>query len=134
VADLISEGVGRTVSPETRETVQAVAELTDGANGIRQTAVADVLQLDKATVSRRVRKALDGGYLRNLEEHRGKPHCLVTGDPLPEEQVILPAPEDLHGCAVAETPPPSMDGDGTSTGPAPGDLFIAAYDDEEPAP
>ena len=29
-----------------------------------------------------------------------------AGDPLPDEQVILPEPGGLHGCTVAETPPP----------------------------
>lgn len=53
-----------------------------------------------------MRKALDGGYLRNLEEKRGRPHRLKPGDPLPDEQVILPAPEELHGCTVAEGTPP----------------------------
>jgi hypothetical protein len=107
VADLISEGVGATVSPETRETVRAVAVLAEGSNsGVRQAALAEQLQLDRGTVSRRARKALDGGYLRNLEERRGKPHRLVVGDPLPDEQVILPEPGVLHGCTVAETPPP----------------------------
>ena len=106
VADLISEGVGATVSPETRETVQAVERLEpDHEDGVRQNALAEELGLDRSTVSRRVRKALDGGYLRNLEEHRGRPHRLVSADPLPEEQVILPdrgrsrgGCARLHGC------------------------------------
>jgi hypothetical protein len=107
VADLISEGVGRTVSPETRETVHAVERLApEHEEGVRQTALAAELNLDRGTVSRRVRKALDGGYLRNLEEKRGRPHRLLPGDPLPEEQLILPEPEQLHGCTVADTPPP----------------------------
>jgi winged helix-turn-helix DNA-binding protein len=113
VADLVSEGVGRTVSPETRETVQAVERLEPGhENGVMQTALAAELGLDRGTVSRRVRKALDGGYVRNLEEHRGRPHRLLPGDPLPDEHVILPDPEELHGCAVAETPPPGQGGNG----------------------
>lgn len=38
----------------------------------------------------------------------------MSADPLPEEQVILPDPEDLgeggvHGCTHAETPPPQGD-------------------------
>jgi len=111
VADLISEGVGRTVSPETRETVQAVERLApDHEGGVRQKVVAAELALDTGAVSRRVRKALDGGYLRNLEDRRGRPHRLLPGDPLPEEQVILPEPEELHGCTVAETPPPEGNG------------------------
>ena len=102
VADLISEGVGRTVSPETRETVQAVERLeADHDDGVRQTALAAELELDRGTVSRRVRKALDGGYLRNLEEKRGKPHRLLrgsaprrAGDPPRIRGVAR-----LHGCA-----------------------------------
>ena len=110
VGDLISEGVGRTVSPETRETVQAIERLApDHEDGVRQIALAAELDLDRGTVSRRVRKALDGGYLRNLEEKRGRPHRLLPGDPLPEEQVILPEPGELHGCTVAEDPPPKGD-------------------------
>jgi hypothetical protein len=106
VAELISEGVGRTVSPETRETVQGVEQLeSDHPDGVRQNVLAPELGLDRSTVSRRVRKALDGGYLRNLEDKRGRPHRLVCGDPLPDEQVILPEPATLergvHGCAVA---------------------------------
>jgi hypothetical protein len=111
VADLISEGVGRTVSPETRETVQAVDDLApEHQEGVRQTTLAEKLQLDRGTVSRRVRKALDGGYLRNLEEKRGRPHRLLPGDALPEEQVILPEPQRLRGCPIAETPPASNNG------------------------
>lgn len=104
VADLVSEGVGRTVSPETRETVEAVARLaSDHPDGVRQTTLAAELELDKGTVSRRVRKALHGDYLRNREEHRGRPHRLTLGEPLPDEQAILPEPEELHGCTVAPT-------------------------------
>jgi hypothetical protein len=107
VGTLISEGVGRTVSPETRETVGAVAELApESEAGVRQTALAARLDLDAGTVSRRVRKSLDGGYLRNLEDRRGKPHRLLPGDPLPEDQVILPEPERLQACTPAEAPPP----------------------------
>jgi hypothetical protein len=116
VADLISEGVGRTVSPETRETVEAVERLEpDREDGVRQTALAEELALDKSTVSRRVRKALDGGYLRNLEEKRGLPHRLVCGDPLPEQQLILPEPGELHGCTVVQTPPPKANSEATET-------------------
>ena len=107
VADLISEGVGRTVSPETRETVQAVERLEpDHQDGVMQTALAAALKLDRGTISRRVRKALDGGYLQNLEDKRGRPHRLVPGDQLPDEQVILPEPVELHGCTVQRPHPP----------------------------
>ena len=54
--------------------------------------------------------AADDGYLRNLEDKRGKPGRWVIGDPLPESVDLLPDPAqlatadttpDLSGCAVA---------------------------------
>lgn len=38
------------------------------------------------------------GYLRNQQTSRGKPARYVVGDPLPEEQVILPTVETLKAC------------------------------------
>ena len=73
-------------------------------------AVAEELRLDKSNVSRRLRVAADGGYLRNLEDKRGKPGRWVIGDPLPESVDLLPDPAQLAtadttpdqgGCAVA---------------------------------
>jgi hypothetical protein len=72
--------------------------------------IADHLHLDKSTVSRRLSVAADGGYLRNLEDKRGKPGRWVIGDPLPEPVDLLPDPTqlatantapDLGGCTVA---------------------------------
>ena len=54
--------------------------------------------------------AADGGYVRNLEDKRGKPGRWVIGDPLPESADLLPDPAqlatadttaDMDGCAVA---------------------------------
>ncbi len=54
--------------------------------------------------------AADGGYVRNLEDQRGKPGRWVIGDPLPESVDLLPDPAqlatadttpELGGCAVA---------------------------------
>ena len=108
VADIIAEGVGQTVSETTRETVEAVAAL-ESANGVMVREIAEKLQLDKSNVSRRLRMAAEGGYLRNLEEKRGKPGRWVVGDPLPESADLLPDPAqlatddttpDLGGCGL----------------------------------
>ena len=53
-------------------------------------------KLNKSTVSRRVGTALAGGYLKNLEDKKGRPFRLELGDPLPEECEILPAPDVLE--------------------------------------
>ena len=63
--------------------------------GRRGAGVAEKLQLDKSNVSRRLRVAADGGYLRNLEDKRGKPGRWVIGDPLPESVDLLPDPAQL---------------------------------------
>jgi hypothetical protein len=94
VGEVIAEGVGATVSETVRETVLAVAE-TASPEGVGLGALADRLKLDKSTVSRRLRAAADGGYVRNLEDKRGKPGRWVVGDPLPETLDVLPDPMQL---------------------------------------
>ena len=109
VADTIAEGVGQTVADTVRETVETVAALAS-KDGVMARGVAEKLRLDKSNVSRRLRMAADDGYLRNLEDKRGKPGRWVIGDPLPESVDLLPdpaqlatadTPVDLGGCAVA---------------------------------
>ncbi len=49
--------------------------------------------------------AIERGYLRNLEERKGRQARLVLGEPLPEDIAVLPAVDTLaarvEGCAVA---------------------------------
>lgn len=108
-AHLIAEGVGSTVSPTVRETVKAVKEWTV-ATGCTAVEIAKQLKLDKSTVSRRLSVAAGEGYIRNLEDKRGKPGRWITGDPLPENCDLLPQPHNLElpetravtgGCSVA---------------------------------
>jgi hypothetical protein len=95
VADLISEAVGSTVSPTVRDTVAAVEVLSvTHAEGVATRQVADHLKLDRSTVARRLTMA--GGYLRNLEDRRGRPGRWQIGDPLPEQIDILPDPADVE--------------------------------------
>lgn len=111
VKDIVSEGAGSTVSESVRETVRAVEKIVaEGKEDGRQVEasvlqVANVLGLDKSAASRRVKRALAGGYLINQELGKGKPFRLVPGDTLPEEREILPRPEALEsGCTVASGP------------------------------
>jgi hypothetical protein len=94
VADVMAEGVGATVSETVRQTVEAVAAIAP-PTGVQLQPLADKLALDKSNVSRRLRQAADGGYVRNLEDKRGKPGRWVVGDPLPEATVLLPNPAQL---------------------------------------
>jgi hypothetical protein len=96
VLPVISEGVEATVSPALRETVEAVAELSrQHDRPVSVTELAQRLKLDKSATSRRVRVALDLGYLVNTEDRRGRPAKLLPGEPLPTEEPILPSPETV---------------------------------------
>lgn len=100
VADLVSEGVEAAVPTTIRETVETLNQLRrEGPPSVTVAKLAKELDLDKSSMWRRVRAAIDRGYLRNLEVARGRPARLVPGDPLPEDVEILPAPKRLHGCA-----------------------------------
>jgi hypothetical protein len=119
IADVIAEGVEKTVKPEVRELVEKVGEIcADGESEVTQSELGEALKLDKGSVSRRVRAALDGGYLVNREERRGRPHRLVPGNALPDGIDLLPGAEELHGCTV---------GVGDST-PCPPTDDVAAFD------
>ena len=82
-----------------------MAELqTDaGSDGVSMTILGQKLKLDKSSTSRRAKEAIARGYLKNLEDRRGRPARLVLGDPLPDDVVVLPTPEALKQrcCTVA---------------------------------
>jgi hypothetical protein len=106
VADLVSEGIEVTVPKTVRETVEAVKSLRQASSGEPVTLVelARELELDRSSVSRRVRNAKDRGYLRDLEENPRKPSRLVPGDNLPDDLQILPAPEDMRAGMQGRAP------------------------------
>ena len=105
VADLVSQGVGTTVSGTLRDTVSAVKELRReaGDEGVSMTALGKRLDLDKSSISRRAKDAISKGYLKNLEDKRGSPARLVLADPLPDDVVVLPTLGTLSErcCTVA---------------------------------
>jgi hypothetical protein len=117
VEGLVSEGVGSTVKPEVRAVVEAAAcLLKEGSAEVSQAELRKALNLDRAVISRRVAAALDGGFLKNLEDRKGRPARLVLGDELPADSDVLPAPdkldeqEVLRCCAVVQggTHPPPL--------------------------
>jgi hypothetical protein len=97
IGEIVSEGVELSVSNATRETVEAVTKLcADGAEGVSVSGVADHLKVHRSTASRRVEVALSKGYLKNLEDKRGRPFRLVLGDPMPDAAELLPGPEKVR--------------------------------------
>jgi hypothetical protein len=129
VSGLIAEGVEATVPKTIRETVEAVENVIDGWDEDHATnkAVAEELEIDKAAASRRVRTAIGRGYLKNLEDRKGHPARLVLAESMPEDQEILPAPEELQGVdpltvdreGIQHPPPPSEAGIGGGSNTSP---------------
>ena len=121
VADLVSEGVEATVQPIVRQTVEAVSRLLKegGEESVSARALGQELGLEKGPVSRRVRLATDAGYLKNLEDRKGRAARLVPGDPMPEDLQILPTVKKLaEECSTVSSasggighPPPPEDDD-----------------------
>jgi len=99
VADLIAEGVGATVPPTVRETVEAV-RLLDPGEGATVKAVAERLRLDRSATQRRIQAARDRGYLVNLEDKRGRPARYTPSEPMPDELELLPRAVPAEGVQV----------------------------------
>ena len=55
------------------------------------------MDLDPGATSRRVRQAKHRGFIKNLEDKKGKPARLVLGDPMPDDLDVLPKPDTLEG-------------------------------------
>ena len=111
VADIISGTLGQSVSPATREVVKAVTDITGaGAEHATYAQLAERLEIDKSSVSRRARVGVAGGYLHNEEDRNGKPARIVLGEPLPDDVLVLPTVDQVADrCTVAvdSEPPPT---------------------------
>jgi hypothetical protein len=97
VLDVISQGIEVAVAPIVRETVEAVRVLiATGRTEVSLREIADALRLDKSAASRRIASAVQAGYLRNLEDRKGRPARVCLGEAMPEELPVLPPAEVLH--------------------------------------
>ena len=111
VAHIVAEGVEATVPATVRETVKAVQKIiAKGSDGALVNQIAAELRLDRSAASRRAQAAAAAGYLRNDEDKRGRPARYELGEPMPDEQEILPRPEAVQVCSCVEgvrahTPP-----------------------------
>src|SRR5215217_3577816 len=144
VSGLIAEGVEATVPKTVRQTVEAVDNVITGWGEEHATikAVAEDLEIDKAAASRRVRSAIGRGYLKNLEDRKGHSARIVLAESMPEDQEILPAPEELEGVdpltvdrgGIQHPPPPSeahVGGGGSNTSPETGSTDQRSREREE---
>jgi hypothetical protein len=97
MADLLATAAELKMRKAIAATIVAVKEAEPVAGGgvtVRQ--VADALDLDRSSAQRRLRKAVDDGYLINLEERKGRgARYQVSGEVLKEGGTLLPTPEQL---------------------------------------
>ncbi len=99
VADLLAEGIEASIPPAVRQTVEAVSRLMREERGkysVQVMEVARELRVEKSLAWRRVQHAIKLGFLVNQEEHKGMPARLVLGEPLPDDQEVLPSADDLR--------------------------------------
>jgi hypothetical protein len=98
VAGLVSEGVEATVPATIRETVEKLTLIyAEDSEPVTIVKLAEEVKLDKSSTWRRVRTAIDRGYLKNLEDRKGRPAKLVPGDPLPAEIALQPCNPKTNG-------------------------------------
>lgn len=95
--DPIAQGTHAAVAPIVQETVEVVGALiSTGRTEVSLREITDALRLDKSAASRRIASAVQAGYLRNLEDRKGRPARVCLGEAMPEELPVLPPAEVLH--------------------------------------
>jgi hypothetical protein len=112
---IIAEASGTSVAKEVQETVDAVrvaATNTAPDDGATAFEVAKLLKLDKSSAWRRLRVAMEKGFVINLETRRGHPgrYRITEQDVVAEE--LLPDVEALKGAvqpAQPRNPRPKQD-------------------------
>ena len=99
VADLLAEQAGAMVASGVRAIVDAVTSVTGNReeyqNGVPQKVLAQKVDREKGVVSRFVNAAIKAGFIEDKEPHR-KESKLVVVNRLPEDEVVLPDPDDLN--------------------------------------
>ncbi len=101
----IAEGAERAVSKKIRETVAAVKDIrsrkdsslrADSSLTASVTEIARELKLDRSATYRRIRQAIERGFLQNLERiEKGRAMKIAVGEPMPDDESLLPRVEKI---------------------------------------
>ncbi len=95
VSELIDQAAESSVPNEIRETVQATIEMLETTKQVSLKMLADKMNVDRSTASRRVNRAISLGFLVSLESRKGQLGNYKPGAAMPENQRVLPTPEQL---------------------------------------
>jgi len=98
VYDTLNEASEASVPPTVRGIVRAAEKLLAGKLenvSVSYHQLEEVLHLDNSAVSRRVKSAINLGYLENLEDKKGKPARIILGEKMPDDVAVLPHPDEI---------------------------------------
>jgi hypothetical protein len=101
VKGVIAEAAEQTVPKGVRETVKAVetilkSEQRGAEPGATIKEIAQKLGIDRSAAQRRVREGIERGFLATPHEsRRGRITRVCTGDPMPEDRVLLPSAKEI---------------------------------------
>jgi hypothetical protein len=95
--DVFDVTVSEGLTPAVRQTVEAVSKLSMSGHPVTEQQLTAELGLSKSAVSYRVKRALQGGWLVNLNTQRGAAAQLLPGAPIPDGHP-LPTVEELLVC------------------------------------
>ena len=99
MVDLLATSAEVKLREQIVDTIDVIASLQPigrDKEGVTVRAVAQQLKLDRSAAYRRIRAAEDGGYLFNVDPHRRTHQYRVADHALPEEQQMLPTPNELR--------------------------------------
>jgi hypothetical protein len=95
---IVAEAAGVGMSRELIQTIEAVEEATKGLSvdeGATADKVAKLLKLDKSAGWRRLKVAINGGHVVNLETRRGQPGRYRLTQQEVEVTTLFPSPEEI---------------------------------------
>jgi hypothetical protein len=104
VYDLVGELYANTssarVDKSVREVVQIIAEKchSNTTKCVFSKDIAAELGVDKSSVSRRLKRATEQGFIINEETQKGRPGKYKIGEPMPDDRDVFPSPETLARC------------------------------------
>lgn len=92
VAQLLADASGRSVPAEIRETAEAVRDLNAVGTLVTIQAVAQALDRDRSSASRRLKRTVAMGFVNDVTERRAQRKTFQPGEPLPDDAGVLPDP------------------------------------------
>lgn len=107
IGGIVAEASGVSIQKEVQETIEAVTTATAGLasdEGATADKIAKLLRLDRSSAWRRLRVAMNKGFIVNLETRRGQPGRYRLTDQEVEAEELLPSPEALLGATQPVQP------------------------------